>query len=122
MQLFAKKSEEGKLKGLGWIEAEVIKFKFGRETNLKIPHMGWNNIIIKKKDNLFNGLEEESKFYFVHSYHLVCEKEEDVLATTNYGYDFPSVVKKNNILGVQFHPEKSHKYGMKLLENFIKFN
>jgi len=121
MQLFAKQSEEGKLKGLGWIDAEVIKFKFDKEFKLKIPHMGWNNIIVKKKKPLFNELEEKSKFYFVHSYHLVCKNEEEILTTTNYGYDFVSAVKKNNILGVQFHPEKSHKYGMKLLENFIKF-
>jgi glutamine amidotransferase len=121
MQLFAKKSEEGKLRGLNWVNAEVKKFKFSRDSNLKIPHMGWNTILLKKQDPLFDNIDERIRFYFVHSYHIVCEKEDDVLSVTNYGYDFVSSVRKENIVGVQFHPEKSHKYGLKLLENFVKF-
>lgn len=121
MQLFSRKSQEGKLKGLGLIEAETIKFKFEESNNLRIPHMGWNTIKPQKKDSLFNGFDNETRFYFVHSYHLKCENEENVLATTNYGYDFSSIVRKENIIGVQFHPEKSHKYGMKILQNFANF-
>lgn len=118
MQLFARKSEEGVLNGLGWIGGEVKKFKL--DSSFKIPHMGWNNIDICKKDPLFKDMEDEIKFYFVHSYHFACESQDDILATVNYGYDFPSIIKKENIIGVQFHPEKSHKYGMKLLKNFIE--
>lgn len=121
MQLFAKKSEEGILGGLGWIDANVKKFNFtNNQSNLKIPHMGWNNVILKKEDVIFKDMPSDSRFYFVHSYCFVCNDLKDILAVTNYGYDFTSVVKKENILGVQFHPEKSHKYGMKLLENFVK--
>ncbi len=120
MQLFAERSEEGESDGLGWIDGEVKRFNF-KENNLKIPHMGWNLVIPQKEDVLFSNMPKESRFYFVHSYHFVCENEDNILAKTNYGYDFPSIVKKENIIGVQFHPEKSHKYGMKLLENFVKF-
>ncbi len=123
MQLFAKKSEEGILEGLNWINAEVKKFKFNSsetdQRRLKIPHMGWNTIEIKKNDPIFKNMIEELRFYFVHSYHFVCDDKSNILATTNYGYDFPSIVKKENIIGVQFHPEKSHKFGMKLLANFV---
>lgn len=119
MQLFANKSEEGINRGLGWIDGNVVKFKF-KDNNLKIPHMGWNEIKIKKDDVLFRNIPEEPRFYFVHSYYLSCNDNNDVLATTNYSYDFASAVRKNNIMGVQFHPEKSHKYGMNLLKNFAQ--
>ncbi|MCH8741623.1 imidazole glycerol phosphate synthase subunit HisH [Patescibacteria group bacterium] len=119
MQLFANKSEEGIKRGLGWIGGNVVKFKF-KDNNLKIPHMGWNEIKIKKNDVLFKNIAEEPRFYFVHSYYFFCNDNNDVLATTNYGYDFASVVRKDNIRGVQFHPEKSHKYGMNLLKNFAQ--
>ena len=119
MQLFAQKSEEGILGGLNWIGGEVKKFKFNG-SDFKIPHMGWNNIDIKKQDNLFNNMPKDPRFYFVHSYYFNCSNAENVLATTNYGYEFPSIIKKGNIIGVQFHPEKSHKFGMKLLNNFVK--
>ena len=122
MQLFGRKSEEGELEGLDWItEAETIKFHFQKqESSLKIPHMGWNEIIPEKKDPLLEGLDNMARFYFAHSYHLVCKNKENILATTNYGYDFPSIIKEDNIWGVQFHPEKSHKYGMRMLKNFIE--
>lgn len=119
MQLFAQKSEEGVLPGLGWISGEVKKFDFDKR-RLKIPHMGWNTIDIKKSDLVFKDMAEEPRFYFVHSYHFVCENKEDVLATTNYGYDFESIVKRENIIGVQFHPEKSHKFGMQMLKNYAE--
>lgn len=118
MQLFAKRSEEGVMDGLGWIDAEVKKFKFD-DYNLKIPHMGWNTVTFCKHDNLLREMPEQSKFYFVHSYYFVCNDDKDVLLTTQYGHRFTSAVKKNNIIGVQFHPEKSHKFGMKLFENFV---
>jgi len=121
-QLLGNRSEEGVLSGLGWIDMEVVKFdKAKMPENLKIPHMSWNEIKIKKQSKLLEGLNDESRFYFVHSYHLKCKNEDDVLATTNYGYEFTSAVEKENIFGVQFHPEKSHKYGMRLLENFNRF-
>lgn len=117
MQLFMNDSEEGKLNGLGWIQGSVKKFQF-ENSEMKIPHMGWNTIEIKKEDTLLKDLPKETRFYFVHSYHVVCNNEVDILATTNYGYDFDSIIRKENIWGVQFHPEKSHRFGMQLLKNF----
>ena len=120
MQLFARKSEEGESTGLGWIDAEVVRFKFDdKERHLKIPHMGWNLVEIRQRNPLFEEMYPEPRFYFVHSYHIACRNEEEVLTQTFYGYKFVSSVKKENIYGVQFHPEKSHKFGMKLLENFV---
>lgn len=119
MQLFTKKSEEGKMAGLGWIDAETVRFQFYEEKGkLKIPHMGWNTIKVKKKSTLYRDPFSEMRFYFVHSYHVVCQKGDDILTETHYGYDFTSSFQKENIMGVQFHPEKSHKFGMKLLRNF----
>jgi imidazole glycerol-phosphate synthase subunit HisH len=119
MQLFSNCSEEGRLPGLGWIEAETIRFKNegGKET-IKIPHMGWNTIKIEKPHPLFADLGEQPRFYFVHSYYVKCRSFADVFSMTNYSIDFASVVVKNNIMGVQFHPEKSHRFGMQLLKNF----
>jgi glutamine amidotransferase len=120
MQLFTNSSEEGILKGLGWIDAETIKFRFEREqTNLKIPHMGWNNVQIRNNLDLWKDLNLDARFYFVHSYHVICHNDQDVAATTFYGYEFASAIVRGNIVGIQFHPEKSHKYGMKLFHNFI---
>jgi glutamine amidotransferase len=119
MQLLANNSEEGNLPGLGWIDAEVIKFSFENK-NLKIPHMGWNTIASSKHHSLLEDFESEARFYFVHAFHLVCKNEDDIVANTEYGYLFPSIVAKDNIIGVQFHPEKSHKFGMKLLKNFAE--
>ena len=122
MQVMANRSEEGKLPGLGWIDAEVKRFRFGEENrHLKVPHMGWNLIKIRKHNPVLNRLESESRFYFVHSYHMVCRNVRDEMTTTFYGYDFVSSVFQGNIVGVQFHPEKSHKFGMQLLKNFAEF-
>ncbi|MGB2632167.1 MAG: imidazole glycerol phosphate synthase subunit HisH [Minisyncoccales bacterium] len=122
MQLFTRESEEGKRKGFCWLGAKTKKFDFNASENkkLKIPHMGWNTIDLQKESRLFSGLEEGARFYFVHSYHLVCDDRRDVAAMTNHGYDFVSAVEHDNILGVQFHPEKSHKFGMRLLRNFAE--
>ena len=119
MQLFAKSSEEGKKAGLGWINADIKRFDFsGQSKVLKVPHMGWNYIKIEKQHPIFEGVPEPMRFYFVHSYHYSCHDKSAMLGTANYGYDFICCIAKDNIIGVQFHPEKSHKYGMKLLKNF----
>lgn len=121
MQLLTLKSEEGKLKGLGWIDAETKKFDFPQPNNNKVPHMGWNIAKICQSNTIFKEMDiEESRFYFVHSYHVVCNNPDNILAKTFYGYDFTSSIYSENIYGTQFHPEKSHKFGMKLLENFAK--
>lgn len=119
MQLMTKKSEEGALSGLGWFDAETIKFKFPEsEKKLKIPNMGWNYVDVCKSSNLFKDMFEDPKFYFVHSYYIKCNNEKDVLTTSNFYLDYVSAFERDNIFGVQFHPEKSHKYGLKLLKNF----
>lgn len=121
IQLFTQRSEEGTLPGLGWIEGETVKFQLGDNLEgLKVPHMGWNYIEIQQNSPLFQSMPALSRFYFVHSYHLRCRNQEDVLATSEHGYEFPSIIRRDNILGAQFHPEKSHKYGMALLRNFVE--
>ena len=117
-QLLSRSSEEGKEAGLGLIEADTIKFSF-ENTKLKIPHMGWNNLIYKDKLKLFHGLDANARFYFVHSYFVKCDSPSIISASTEYGGMFASAIEKENIFGVQFHPEKSHKYGMKVFTNFI---
>jgi len=120
VQLFARNSQEGRLPGLGWIAADTVRFKFGPQSaRLTIPHMGWNFIESAKDDTLLRDLPPEPRFYFVHSYHLVCDEPADVLTWTNYGYRFASAIQRGNIWGVQFHPEKSHKFGLALLKNFL---
>jgi glutamine amidotransferase len=121
MQLFTKSSEEGVLPGLGWINAETIRFHFAQDENdLKIPHMGWNSIQITNASPIWEEMYPDARFYFVHSYHVRCSNEQDVTATTRYGYEFAAAVMRENIVGTQFHPEKSHKFGMKLLRNFVE--
>jgi glutamine amidotransferase len=121
MQLLAERSEEGVLSGLGFISGDVVKFRFNNiNANLRIPHMGWNSVNIKKESPLFYDMYENPVFYFVHSYHVVCNNPEDVVSTTNYGYDFASSLQRENIFGTQFHPEKSHKYGLRLIKNFVE--
>jgi len=120
MQLFAKHSEEGQEKGLGWLDARVIRFNYPSDSKYKIPHMGWNYINLQRENCLFDKYKSQYRFYFVHSYHLICNDNNNILATTNYGISFTSIVTNDNILGVQFHPEKSHKYGMQFLKNFAE--
>lgn len=121
MQLISKISEEGELPGLGWVDAETIRFRFkGQTSRLKIPHMGWNTADIRREGTLFKDMFPEPRFYFVHSYHVVSHQPADVLATTEYGYEFVSALQHENIMAAQFHPEKSHKFGMRLYKNFIE--
>ena len=107
------------MEGLGLIPFESKRFQV-RDQNLKVPHMGWDIVDIKRDIPLTKGLRESrQRYYFVHSYHAVCESEENVLMICDYGYEFAAAVVNGNIMGVQFHPEKSHNFGMKLLENFV---
>lgn len=119
MQLLGRSSEEGQMEGLNVIPFESKKFSFDSSLNLKIPHMGWNIVKFNMNDPLFTDIKGTQRYYFVHSYHAVCDLTENSLISCDYGYEFTAAVKKDNIYGVQFHPEKSHKFGMKLMENFI---
>jgi len=120
MQLLTEKSEEGKLGGFGWISGEAVKFKF-EDNKFKVPHMGWNVVNIASHQELVRNLGEEPRFYFVHSYYVQVKNEENKLLETNYGgITFDSAIHKENIYGAQFHPEKSHNFGMQLLKNFAE--
>ena len=119
MQLLALRSEEGKEKGLGWVDAEVVKFSFNNVA-LKVPHMGWNKVCLANGNKEFEFLTNNTKYYFVHSYYMKCNEKIDELFHTHYGFNFISAIKKNAIMGAQFHPEKSHKFGMKYLKYFIE--
>lgn len=118
MQLMTKSSEEGVEQGLGWIDATTKKFKFLPKLRLKVPHIGWNSANAKSDNVIMNGLVDTNKFYFVHSYYVTCNHSDDVVASSIYGHDFTCILAKNNIYGCQFHPEKSHRYGMQLFRNF----
>jgi imidazole glycerol-phosphate synthase subunit HisH len=120
MQLLTKGSEEGHLQGLSWIPAKTLKFNFEPTMKLKVPHMGWNLVEKNNDSPLIENFEAESRFYFVHSYYVMCEQNEHSIMKTNFGLKFDSVLQKENIFGAQFHPEKSHKFGMQLLKNFAK--
>jgi glutamine amidotransferase len=121
MQMLAYSSEEGKLPGLGWIDAEVKRFDSASFTSFAcVPHMGWNEVKVLKANGLFRELGNAGRFYFLHSYYIHCKKSEDIIAVTDYSGEFVSAVNSGNIFGVQFHPEKSHHWGIRLLENFAK--
>ncbi|MFT4523207.1 MAG: glutamine amidotransferase [Bacteroidia bacterium] len=120
MQLLTNGSDEGKLAGLGWIDAYTHKFE--SEPGRKIPHMGWSQVHIKKESLLSKSISEESKFYFVHSYYVKVKDEENAMLTTKYGSTiFDSAIQNEHIFGAQFHPEKSHKHGMALLKSFADY-
>jgi len=121
MQLFTKESEEGNSSGLGWIDAkpsDLISVKH-QTRKYRIPHMGWNSAMLKQDNPLYSNMIEP-RFYFAHSYHISGINSENIVTTSLYGYEFVSSFVKDNIIGVQFHPEKSHKYGMALLKNFVE--
>jgi glutamine amidotransferase len=120
MQLMTKKSEEGNKKGLGWIDGVSTKFNFDLDSKLKNPHMGWNIVAPQNQSPLHSELDtlEEIKYYFVHSYYVEVNNPGDVIFSCDYGQRFCAAFQNNNIYGVQFHPEKSHKYGFILLKNF----
>jgi glutamine amidotransferase len=123
MQLLARRSEEGAGEGLGWVDAEVVRFRFdeGRE-RLKVPHMGWNRLRVRAAHPLFAGMGEETRFYFAHSYHLRLADDSLALADAEYGYPFVAAVARENVAGVQFHPEKSHGFGLRLFRNFAAWS
>ena len=120
MELMAKASEEGNASGLGWLDAETVRFDFEAATRDKIPHMGWNGITVRKESRLMAGVDDAAEFYFAHSYRLKLRDDSDMLSETKYGIAFPSAIEKNNIFGVQFHPEKSHDAGARILKNFVE--
>lgn len=118
VQLFTKWSEEGNANGLGWLDTKTHKFEFN-DNQLKIPHIGWHSIKIVNESPLLKGLDDNSKFYFSHSYHLSTSmNKENIIAKTTYGYDFPSIIQCDNIFGTQFHPEIMNSSGIKILRNF----
>lgn len=120
MQLMALRSDEGSSAGLGWVDASVIKFDASTMHGLKVPHMGWNNVRQVKTSSLLNAASKDQRFYFVHSYFVRCNEPGDVLLEAEYGQSFHAAFERDNILGVQFHPEKSHSFGMRLLKNFVE--
>lgn len=120
MQLFLEYSEEGDCKGLGWIPGKVERFDFPHHMELKVPHMGWNYIKKQRESQIIANLTENERYYFVHSYYVKCQDQEHIVATTEYGIQFDSIIQKDNIVGMQFHPEKSHRFGMKILKNFAE--
>ena len=119
MQLLGRKSEEGGLPGLGLIPFDNIRFRL-EDSNLRVPHMGWDIVEFKQSNPLLKNLQGIQRYYFVHSYHALCDSKDNILMTCDYGYEFAASVVKDNIMGVQFHPEKSHDFGMALLNNFVK--
>ncbi len=135
VQLFCNGSQEGVKPGLGWIDADVIRFRFdgvapngdgtakvGGAGGLKIPHMGWNTITVAKEHPIFENIADDARFYFVHSYHVQCNDAADILARSHYGIDFTACVARNSIIGLQFHPEKSLRWGMEVFRRFVQIN
>ena len=119
MQLLGRSSEEGNLEGLSLIPFECRKFMFD-DDSLKIPHMGWDVVEFKMQHPIIKGLTGQQRYYFVHSYHAVCDEISNILMTCDYGYEFAAAVVKDNIIGMQFHPEKSHDFGLAVFNNFVK--
>jgi glutamine amidotransferase len=120
MQLLGQHSEEGDAAGLGFIQAKFIKIQSPPGSDLKVPHMGWNLVSVQRENPLLSA-EGESRFYFVHSYKAVCERDDEVIATCNHGEEFCCAYGRDNVYGVQFHPEKSHRFGMDLFRRYVEF-
>lgn len=119
MQMMALRSEEGRLPGLGWVDSEVIRFPAEQTDQYPLPHMGWNDILPTSTDTLFRNIEIP-RYYFLHSYCIVTRQQSNILATANYGNNFTAAVRNAHIFGTQFHPEKSHQWGIDLLRNFAE--
>lgn len=119
MQMMCRGSEEGKLPGLAWIDASVLRFQFPESSKLRVPHMGWNTLTVQRDNPIIPASGEKQRFYFVHSYHVMCQRTEDIVATTDYGHPVVAAFQNGNLFGVQFHPEKSHRFGMALLGRFL---
>lgn len=121
MQLLGRESEEGSLEGLSWVDARVVKLPSnGSGGSLRIPHMGWNDVRCERTCELMSTDDPQPRFYFVHSYYVQCANNEDVVGTAEYGIRFCAALKKGNVFGTQFHPEKSHKYGLRLMDKFAR--
>jgi glutamine amidotransferase len=120
MQLLCQRSEEGSIAGLCWIDATVKRFNAPEFPAIRVPHMGWNTIDVQKQNAIIPTDEPDQRYYFAHSYHVVCQDSSNLVATVNYGNAVAAVIQNGNIFGVQFHPEKSHRFGMHLLANFVK--
>ena len=121
LQMLAKCSDEGELPGLGWIDGKVKKFDLSTmPCGTNLPHMGWNDVKPAVDGGLFKGMEQDARFYFLHSFYFECHQQPDVLAMTDYGGQFSCAVRRDNVYGVQFHPEKSHHFGSQLLKNFAE--
>lgn len=120
MQLLTRGSEEGTLPGLGLFDARCRRLQVPAGSALKVPHMGWAQLTRRKDSRLLRGLDENARFYFVHSFHVVCTDPADVLATSDHGGEFVSMIERGNVMGAQFHPEKSHRFGMQLFRNFAE--
>ena len=121
MHLLTRESEEGEARGFGWIPASTVRFDVDRASErLRVPHMGWNTVVSRTDAPLLPDNLGELRFYFANSYHVTCDDQSDVIGVTTYGYEFPSVIGRDNIVGAQFHPEKSHKFGMAVLRNFVE--
>lgn len=121
MHLMCRSSEEGALPGLGWIDAEVRRFAAPETNGLRVPHMGWNTLRVVRQNPLLSTAGAEQRFYFVHSYRVSCNDPADPIALTHYGEDFVAAFQRQNLFGVQFHPEKSHRFGMELMRRFVEF-
>ena len=121
-QLMTKHSEEGDVEGLGWVDAITVRFNESKLNGLKVPHMGWSEINIKNDNPLWQNVPDEPRFYFVHAYHFLFEDKNEISATSTHSYEFTCAFQKRNIFGTQFHPEKSHKFGMRVLENFNRID
>ncbi|MEZ5173510.1 MAG: imidazole glycerol phosphate synthase subunit HisH [Bacteroidia bacterium] len=121
LQLMARHSEEGDAEGFGWLDAEVVRFNINNSLKFKVPHIGWNSCELTNENPFTSGLKKESLYYFVHSYHLNCRNEAEIIGTSSYETNFVSIAGRNHIIGVQFHPEKSHDAANVLINNFARY-
>lgn len=122
MELMARSSEEGNVAGLGWLDAEAVRFNISDRLKHKVPHIAWNRVRVAKNSRLMNGIPDAAEFYFLHSYYLKVADETVTVSESSHETVFPAVVEKNNIFGVQFHPEKSREAGLKVLRNFVELS